>query len=114
MSRVAKRHPLLSLNDAVCSRVKVSSVYVLATHGAAYSDANDTLFIRCIVRATAGLAQICQWSESAAPRRNGGQGGGLEGKVPHQCFQNKACSKTNKSLLKRQQPTKSSDANQLG
>lgn len=79
MSRVAKRHPLLSLNDAVCSRVKVSSVYVLATHGAAYSDANDTLFIRCIVRATAGLAQICQWSESAAPRRNGGQGGGLEG-----------------------------------
>lgn len=63
-----KRHPLLLLNAALFSCVKVSSVYVLATHGAGYSDANDILFIRRIVRATAGLAQICQWSESVAPK----------------------------------------------
>ncbi len=74
------------LNAAFFSGVKVSSVYVLATHGAGYSDANDILFIRRIVRATAGLAQICQWSESVAPRRNGGQGGGFGVESPPPMF----------------------------
>lgn len=81
-----QKDPLQPLNAALFSCVKASSVYVLATHGAGYSHGNGRLFIRCIVRATAGLAQICQWSESVAPRQNGGQGGGFGGESPPLMF----------------------------
>lgn len=85
-------------------------MYVLTTHDAGYSHGNGRLFIRRIVRATAGLAQICQWSESVAPRQNGGQLGGFGGESPPLMF-SEECSKTNKSAQKEQQPIQCLNAN---
>lgn len=57
-----------------------------------------------IVRATAGPAQICQWTGSAEPRQNGGQGGGPAKERPFAFFFSpETCSKTIKSM-KRPQP----------
>lgn len=64
------------------SQCNASSACVLATHGARHSDAN----VAAIVRATAGPAQICQWTGSAEPRQNGGQGGGLAKEIPIAVF----------------------------
>lgn len=66
------------------SQCNASSARALATHGASHSDANAA----AIVRATAGPAQICQWTGSAKPRQNRGSGRG-GGPPSRNMFKNK-------------------------